>query len=63
MSDDSTISDALRHHALEGARLILIAELLPHLPNRLLTPIGKIDAEHFRAAMQQAIEAYEHIVT
>ncbi len=48
--------------AIESARVALIAELLPHLPDGLMTPIGMIEVQHFRVAMQRAIEAYENVV-
>ena len=52
---------SLPAHAVEGARLAFLAELLPHLPDGNATPLGKIDVHLLRAAVRRAIEAYKII--
>lgn len=54
--------EALRQHAIEGARLALLAELYPQLPAGLSTPLGQIEVHAFRRAMGHAIEAYDSVM-
>ena len=57
----SKLAASLPAHAVEGARLAFLAELLPHLPDGNATPLGKIDVHLLSAAVRRAIEAYKII--